>query len=274
MNTQAGDGFGSPAAVPLSALLAAIASLRAGLESLPDPQSDDFYRNLVSVVERRLPPLYTAYDGYLSATLAAEGRRITCSSGCAACCRHFVSSVEPFELVALDHFLRARDDYGDLVVSSYRRTRVYDDILREEGDDENAEDRALYRYFLRGHACAFLNKDGTCGVYAWRPMSCRMFYSEASPRFCAGKELASPWNKNFQVELPQEAEEALARCSRVLENLGLSENLFPGLVEVNAAFGRYDAEAAATSPGPPEGAVHPPSSSVPCPGNPPGASGS
>lgn len=250
--------------VPPATLLSAIASLRAGLESLPEPHHDDFYPNLVSVVVDRLPPLYRAYDGYLSATLKAEGRKIACGRGCAACCRHFVSSVEPFELIALDHLLRQRPEYGDHVVASYRRTRVYEEILKGEGEDENAEDRALYRYFLRGHACGFLNPDGTCGVYEWRPMSCRMFYSEASPRFCAGKELASPWNKNFQVELPQEAEEALARCSRVLERLGLSENLFPGLVEVNAAFGCYEGPSsdppsapAPTTPTTPTTADHP-----------------
>src|SRR5690606_5059910 len=177
--------------------------------ALPDPEGEGFYPGLVAVVEKRLPALYEAYDAYLADVLAAEGRAVTCSKGCAACCRHFVSSVEPFELIALDHFLKSRPDYGGLVVSSYRRAMVYDGIVKGEGDGDEAEDRALYRYFLRGHACSFLNSDGTCGVYDWRPMSCRMFYAESSPRFCAGKALASSGNKNFQVELPQEAEEAL-----------------------------------------------------------------
>ncbi len=252
MGKQAGVDTGGRNATPLARLLEAIAFLRAGLETLPDPQDDGYYAALAAVVAARLPSVHAAYDACLAETLESEGRTVTCSRGCAACCRHFVSSVEPFELVALDLFLRNRSDYGDLVVSSYRRARVYDEIVREEGDDENAEDRALYRYFLRGHACSFLNPDGTCGVYAWRPMSCRMFYSEASPRFCAGKELASPWNKNFQVELPLEAEEALARCSRLLEHLALPENLFSGLVEVNAAYGRYDAPSSPGQPGNPE----------------------
>lgn len=224
----------------LDRLMAAIAALRAGLESLPSTDREDFYPRLGASLTACLPPLYQAYDAWLASVLVAEGRKVTCSKGCDACCRHFVSSVEPFELVALDLHVKSRPDYADLVISSYRRAAIYEKILRTEGEDEEAEDRALYRYFTRGHACGFLNPDGTCGVYDWRPMSCRMFYAESSPRFCAGKELASPWNKNFQVELPLEAEEALARCSRLLASLNLSENLFTGLVEVNALFGRHD----------------------------------
>jgi Fe-S-cluster containining protein len=235
------DGIAGPLQAALAPVLTAIASLKQALDTLPPPEDETWYHETTSRLGALLPQLYAAYDRYLAAVLLAEDRKVTCSRGCSACCRHFVSSVEPFELLALDHHLKSRADYGGLVVSTFRKTMLYEEILREEGGDEEAEDRALYRYFLRGQACPFLAKDGTCGVYEWRPMSCRMFYAESSPRFCAGKELASPWNKNFQVELPQEAEEALARCSRVLEHLGLSENLFTGLVEVNAAFGRHDA---------------------------------
>jgi|GEM_PF-2238305 len=246
----------------LSTLLTAIATLKHSLDTMPvpipaatpalgdeshrgvSPVGGVWHRDLLARINAALPPLYAAYDDYLAAVLLTDRRSVTCSRGCSACCRHYVSSVEPFELIALDHHLKSRPDYGDLVVSTFRRATVFDGILREESDkagrdEEEAEDRALYRYFLRGHACPFLEGDGTCGVYDHRPMACRMFYAESAPRFCAGKELASPWNKNFQVELPQEAEEALARCSRLLEGLGLSEHLFTGLTEVNALFGRF-----------------------------------
>jgi Fe-S-cluster containining protein len=144
----------------------------------------------------------------------------------------------------MDQVIRNRGDYADAIVSSYNRATAYDKILREDSVNtaaEEAEDRALYHYFLRGLPCPFLETDGTCGVYESRPMACRMFFAESAPRFCAGKALASPWNRNFQVELPQDAEEALARCSRVLEHLDLPDGLFPGMVAVNALLGPYDA---------------------------------
>src|SRR5690606_32167695 len=107
----------------------------------------------------------------------------------------------------------------DLIFASHSRSVLYANLANEElargAPDEEAGDRALYRYFLRGKPCPFLEAGGTCGVYEARPMACRMFHAESPPRFCAGKEIASPWNRNFQLELPQEVEEALARCARL-----------------------------------------------------------
>jgi Fe-S-cluster containining protein len=240
----AGENFAetlTPAAL-LTRLLRVIDGLKAGLGSLPDPENPDYYPRLLAVLAGHLPRLYAAYDAVVTSVLITEGRSVTCSKGCSACCRHFVSSVEPFEILALDAHLKSRGDYAGLLHASHCRELVYDEIVKREGEGEEASDRALYRYFLRGIPCPFLEADGSCGVYAWRPMACRMFFAESPPRFCAGKSLASPWNKNFQVELPHEAEEALARCSRMLEHLKLPEDLFPGLVAANAAFGRYEAE--------------------------------
>jgi Fe-S-cluster containining protein len=237
-----------PVSASLEALLTAIARLKDGLETLPDRESPLYYSDLGHQLGQTLPGLYTAYDACVASILLTEGKKVTCSKSCSACCSHFVSSVEPFELIALDMHLKNREDYPDLIVASYNRTVAYEKILRDgqaaqdAGSDEEADDRALYRYFTRGHACPFLEKDGKCGVYEWRPMACRMFFAESSPRFCSGKYLASPWNRNFQVELPDAAEEALARCSRLLEGLELPEELFPGIVAVNARFGRYDAK--------------------------------
>jgi Fe-S-cluster containining protein len=234
-----------PKPAPLDALLTAIARLKSGLEALPNRESPLYYSDLQYQLGLTLPDLYAAYDACVAGILLTERKKVTCSKSCSACCSHFVSSVEPFELIALDNHLKSRADYPDLIVASYNRTVIYDKILKAEqdgGTEEEADDRALYRYFTRGHACPFLEADGNCGVYAWRPMACRMFFAESSPRFCTGKYLASPWNRNFQVELPEVAEEALARCSRLLEGLELPEELFPGIVAVNAEFGRYDAK--------------------------------
>jgi Fe-S-cluster containining protein len=230
-----------PSSPSLNSLLTAIARLKEALEGLPEAESIGYYPMLAAALFGNLPDVHAAYDVCIAEILITERKKITCSKACSACCRHFVSSVEPFELVALDMMVKARESYPDIIVSSYGKTMVYEQILREEGPGEEADDRALYRYFLRGQACPFLERDGTCGVYEWRPMACRMFFAESSPRFCAGKALASPWNRNFQVELPQVAEEALARCSRLLEHLKLPESLFHGMVAVNALFGRYEA---------------------------------
>lgn len=227
---------------PLAELLRSIAILDQGLDSLPAPDEPGYYPALAETLADALPGFYAAYDGYVAAALAADRRRVTCSGACSACCRHYVSSVEPFELVAIHSQVKSRPDYPDILIASHRNTMVYESIASEEENGETANDRALYRYYKRGRPCPFLEKDDMCGIYETRPMACRMFYSEASPRFCAGEAIASPWNRNFQVELPAVAEEALARCARRLEHLDFPEDLFPGLLAANERFGRYDNE--------------------------------
>lgn len=241
----------SPEPAEYQALLAAIAELDDALSALPDPGSSLYPAALTEAVESRVPRLHAAYDACVARVLAEERRKPTCSRACSACCRHFVSSVEPFEIVALDAHLKARPGYGDLVWAAYRRAGVFESILArelEKGDEEEADDRAIYRYFLKGIPCPFLEADGSCGVYDFRPMACRMFFAESPPRYCAGKAIASPWNRNFQVEMPQDVEEALARCSRKLAHLCLPEGLFPGIVAANARLGRYDAVSASPPP--------------------------
>ncbi|HEX2612229.1 MAG TPA: YkgJ family cysteine cluster protein [Fibrobacteria bacterium] len=247
-----------------SALLTAIEALKAGLESLAVTEesqavieSPEYYPRLTALLARLVPPLHAAYDACVARVLITEGRKTACSKACSACCSHFVASVEPFELLALDAEIKRRPDYAEKIVSSFRKSTVYDGLLAREHEagvpDEEADDRATYRYFLKGLPCAFLEADGSCGVYDQRPMACRMFFAESSPRFCSGQYLASPWNRNFQVEMPQEVEEALARCSRLLEHLALPDGLFPGLVAVNALFGRYESNSDSAASSPPKG---------------------
>jgi Fe-S-cluster containining protein len=224
----------------LAVFLEELSLLEAAFKSLPVRVDSVYYARLTAILKSRMPPFFAAYDAYVHAALDMEARPVTCSKSCSACCRHFVSSVEPFELAALHLHIRDNADYPDLLFASHRNSVLYEKLANEEAPDDEATDRALYRYFLRGKACPFLQKDGACGVYAFRPMSCRMFFAESPARFCAGKAVASPWNRNFQIELPEAAEEALARCSGYLEALDFPEELFPGVLAANALFGPYD----------------------------------
>jgi Fe-S-cluster containining protein len=224
----------------MAKFMEALAALDASLVSLPRKPSASAYSALKRALDAHLPALHSAYDAYVYAILAADGRKISCARGCSACCRHYVSSVESFEIAAIHLAARERDDYGEILFASHSHASAYETLVREEGDDEEASDRALYRYYTRGRRCPFLTPQGDCGIYAVRPMACRMFFAESSPRFCEGKAIASPWNRNFQIGLPAAAEEALARCSRKLAHLELPEDLFPGLLAANERFGRHD----------------------------------
>ena len=187
-----------------------------------------------------MPGFYARYDAYVTAVLRTGRTAPACSSGCSHCCSHYVESVEPFELLFLHGRVRAEPEYPSRVIAMHRRVALFG-TLRRESDGELAEDRALYRYYLRNQPCPFLGPGGACGVYASRPMSCRMFFSMSKPDLCKGRAVIDARNRNFLIELPEDIEADIARAGAALSRYALPESLFAGLVEVNAAFGRYDA---------------------------------
>lgn len=196
------------------------------------------YEELIRCLTGRMPALYAAYDAYLSAVLATGQRPIHCAPACPSCCSHYVTSVEPVELIYIDHQLKRRAEYSDRLVAMHEKTQIFRGGYRTREGDE-AEDKALYRYFLKDQRCVFLTKSGDCGIREIRPMSCRMFFSYSDPKWCRGRKVATPANKNFHIGLPDEAETLLAEASHRIGELRLSEHFFDGLLQVNEILGRF-----------------------------------
>lgn len=87
--------------------------------------------------------LHAETDARFAATTAAIGTPIGCRPGCAACCQ---------------------DDL--------RVWQVEADAIEQWAQTEQAAGRLLLRVHARG-ACAFLDDDGRCQVFAARPYVCR-----------------------------------------------------------------------------------------------------
>lgn len=203
-----------------------------------DLGSEAAYLRVIKVLTLRLSALYTAYDEYLDAVLKSGSSPVKCRPSCPSCCSHYVTSVEPLELLYLDHHLKARSDYSDFIVRLYERTTAYRRVFKSS-EGELAEDRALHRYFMLNRACPFLTKSGDCGVREFRPVSCRMFFSYSDPKWCHGRQILNAKNQNFHVGMPDEAEVLLAEASALLASKKISEHLFDGLLQVNELFGKY-----------------------------------
>lgn len=235
--------FSHPEALARAAELRASASvLKAVCERLPGPPRDaDGYAALKGELESIMPAFYRSYDAYVTAVLRTGGTAPACSKGCAHCCRHYVASVEPFELIFLHGRIAREEAYPSRIIGLHRRASLFSSLRRAE-DGDLAEDKALYRYYLRDTPCPFLGPDGACGVYEARPMSCRMFFSLSDPSFCKGRAVVDVRNRNFLIELPEDIEADLARAGAALAGFGFSEFLFEGLLDANGALGRFDAE--------------------------------
>ena len=114
-----------------------------------------------------------------------NGRRISCRSGCGACCRQLVPISAPEALLLADVIDRldaesrqALHERYAVVEADLDRRRVAERLARSRGSADAL--RVLAGgYFSFGLACPFL-VDESCSIHPLRPVACRS-YSVTSP---------------------------------------------------------------------------------------------
>lgn len=203
------------------------------------------FNQTLEALNRLVPPVFQAYDTFVASVIETSSEKVSCQKSCSHCCSHYVTSVEPFELLYLHAQLKDKNEYAGKIISLHRRISLFKSLLIQSENESYAkndeeEDKALYRYFLRGQNCPFLKEGGECGVYEHRPMSCRMFYSLSHPALCKGKNVIAPGNRNFLIELPDDIEADLARVSALFSEFNLPVHFFEGLLEINEKFGQFE----------------------------------
>jgi Fe-S-cluster containining protein len=114
----------------------------------------------------------------------AQGRRLACSKGCAACCRaHLTIPVYPLELIGIYWYAIER-------VTGATRDRLH---------------RQLADYRI-GSPCPFL-VDDACSIHPMRPMACRQF--NVFDRVCAeGEDAYHTRRKDVLTPLRRYADDA------------------------------------------------------------------
>lgn len=121
----------------------------------------------------------------------ADGRPVSCSKGCGACCRQPVpvTRAEARQLLALVEALPAgrRNAIRErcrIGVQKARGAGLTGQVLGIEGESK-ADKRAMARaYFEQGIACPFL-EDESCSIHPFRPLVCREYLVSSSPEHCA-----------------------------------------------------------------------------------------
>ncbi len=194
----------------------------------------NFARELPEIV-RFAKAYQEAFMRYLSAVLPQHPSGISCRAGCGNCCHHFPMSVEPFELALFYAEIRNSRNLLSILEKCQFRSKSYRKIFRlaEIEGISDPDDFALVRYFGAGLSCPFILSSGSCGVYAFRPVTCRMYFSETPGKFCVPEHLLTDKNRSFIVYLPDELEELIADISAHYAELALPESLYEGILAMN-----------------------------------------
>lgn len=143
-----------------------------------------------------LPFMYAVDDAVIAVGVAqqrAQGRTITCSKGCDACCRAQPVPVTPAETLALARRVQAlpaarqarvRARFAD-GVARLQQAGLFDTLMRDEPTTSPQQALAVTAtYFGLGLACPFLEA-GACSIHADRPFVCRQYLVTSPATLCA-----------------------------------------------------------------------------------------
>jgi Fe-S-cluster containining protein len=124
-------------------------------------------------------------------SVVAQGKSISCSKGCGACCRQLVpiSAIEARRLRELLNELpesRAAEIRARFASARQRLAQagLLASLLEPERIGEEQAQAFGLAYFARGIACPFL-EDESCSIHADRPVACREYLVTSPAAHCA-----------------------------------------------------------------------------------------
>jgi Fe-S-cluster containining protein len=95
-----------------------------------------------------------------------DEKAITCTKGCNFCC-HLNVDVTEHEAQYIDINLKERN------------IQIDEELFNKQADVENWTDLPY-----KDRKCVFLNSQGECGIYEFRPLACRKYYIVDDPQKC------------------------------------------------------------------------------------------
>jgi Fe-S-cluster containining protein len=132
-----------------------------------------------------------AVVGASSQMVESAGEKISCTKGCGACCRYLVA-ISQAEARSLHQLVEALPEPRRTVVRerfSAAKERLQAAGLIERLQHTEELDDAQYEalcgaYAAQAVVCPFL-EDGSCSIYAERPVTCREYLVMSHPEHCA-----------------------------------------------------------------------------------------
>lgn len=150
-----------------------------------------------------------------------RGSKVSCSEGCANCCRFLVCLSIPEALYMYERLLEAERPWHYQILDRFQQARealrqnglaemLERDLVREAGDV--SYDHRLHllsrQYLALNLACPFLDYE-ICSIYSWRPVTCRQYLVTSPARWCV-----DPFSKNVRrVSLVQNVTDLLAQVT-------------------------------------------------------------
>jgi len=149
-------------------------------------------------------------DANLAEAARRAGQRLACRMGCTQCC-HGVFAINALDVLRLHAGLQAASP--ETVAALQRRARAW---IAEYGADfpgdpatgvlgDSPDEQVRFDSFAEDAPCPALDPaTGRCEVYAWRPMTCRVFGPPVRSANQSGEEGLGHCELCFPTATPEE----------------------------------------------------------------------
>jgi Fe-S-cluster containining protein len=153
-------------------------------------------------------------------TEESQGRKISCTKGCGACCRQFVPIAEVEARYIRDLIERLPEPRRTEVRGRFAAARrrldeagILEKLLHPEAWPEGSHREFGLEYFRLGIPCPFL-EDESCSIHPDRPIACREYLVTSPAENCA-----KPTAETVRcVKLPYKIWTALGRVDELRES--------------------------------------------------------
>jgi Fe-S-cluster containining protein len=159
------------------------------------------------------------FERYQREVITAGPYSITCKKGCGVCCFHWAEDVYSFEgKILSEHVQKNRGNE----IPTIRRILKQDALWRERITSAVTDsmknpyykkslgatdpyDIVLSGFYQLKRPCPLRGKDGSCSVYAIRPLTCRIYVSFSDPAYCKPEKINTGKAETYLLDLEKDA---------------------------------------------------------------------
>lgn len=183
----------------------------------------DYAGPLSPAFRRDFAKVLALFERYQHEVVNHAGLETVCGRGCRYCCCHWPEDVYSFEgEIAAEVIAERYPEKMREIAAAFRSDEMemarLDEIVSRKlqepevkaqlSEDDHVE-LLLASYYRLERPCALLTPEGSCAIYAVRPLSCRIYLNFSDPRYCVPGDVDETDVHTYLLDLEEEASQLL-----------------------------------------------------------------
>jgi Fe-S-cluster containining protein len=159
------------------------------------------------------------FEDYQHEVMKAGPYTMTCKKGCGTCCYHWAEDVYSFEgKILAEHIQKKHGPEIESIMAILKQDALWRDRIKsavmasmknayykKAMEKTDPYDIVLSGFYQLKRPCPLREKDGSCSVYAIRPLTCRIYVSFSHPRYCKPEYINEGKARTYLLDLEKDA---------------------------------------------------------------------